>query len=80
MRRPGIDRQASSCHSSPEDSTISGIDDGLRPVVELVHEQAALDADLGRGQPGTDGLVHRLHHVVDEPHQGAVDVLDGLAT
>ena len=55
-----------------------GVDDGLGAVVEVVDEQAPLDPDLGGGQAGADRLVHGLHHVVDQLHQGAVDVVDRL--
>ena len=76
--RPGIDRQPSSYSHSPATLDDHRVDEGARPeaVVEVVHEQALLDADLGSGEPEAGHVVHGLDHVVDQTDERAVDVGD----
>ena len=48
-------------------------------VVDVVHEEALLHADLRRRETDAGRLVHRLVHRVDELGQRAVDVGDRAA-
>src|SRR5579875_284840 len=53
-----------------------GVDDRGGPAAHVVDEQAALHADLGRGEAHARRRVHRLDHVLDETHERAVDRSD----
>ena len=57
------------------------LDDGRvdrppRSLADVVDEQPLLHADLGGGEPGALGVVHGLHHVVDQPDERPVDLVD----
>jgi 16S rRNA (guanine1207-N2)-methyltransferase len=52
------------------------IDEYLRIVVEVVHEEALLDPDLGCGQAKPGRVVHRHEHVVGDALEAAIDLGD----
>lgn len=50
------------------------IDEHPSPLVTVEHKDAAADADLWSRQPETGSVVHDVEHVLDQVHQGAVDL------
>jgi hypothetical protein len=60
------------------DHRVDQADRGCTVFADIHYDQTLADIDLDRRESDAGGVVHGLEHVVDEPAQRVVDMLDRL--